>query len=306
MRDWFNVIFGSMRRALQVLRSTDPLILASSTAFFATFALSPILIILVNLFSLYPTSFRFSHQLFKTISATLGQETSHDIEVIVNNFQKLEGNLWITIGGTIFLFFVATTMLVVVKHGINKIWHIRPKPEVRFKYHSRERGLGIGFLVITAFLFLINFIIDSMMAVSMDYLTVTWPKLFIDVILVFHRLFGIIVVTLWFTMLLKWLPDARLSWDVALSGGLLTGLLFSAGKLLLARLLVHSRVESIFGASASIALLLLFIFYVSFMLYYGAAFTYAYAQSMEDPICAGKYADEYEEKVIERDAVSGT
>jgi membrane protein len=303
MREWFKVIFGSMRRALLVLRSTDPLILASSTAFFATFALSPIVVLLVSLFSLYPTSFRFSNQLFKTIGATVGQETSHDIEMIVQNFQAMEANIWVTIGGTIFLFFVATTLLVVVKHGINKIWHIRPKPEVRFKYHSRERGLGIGLLFITAVLFLINFLVDSMMAVSMDYLIVTWPKIFIDIVRVFHTLFAVIVVTTWFTLLLKWLPDARLSWDVALSGGLLTGLLFSAGKLLLARLLVHSRVESIFGASASIALLLLFIFYVSFMLYYGAAFTYSYAQTMEDPICPGKYADEYEEKIIERDGL---
>jgi membrane protein len=300
MLKWFRIMGGSMKRALQVLRTTDPLILASSTAFFATFALSPILIILVNLFSLYPTSFRFSNQLFKAIGATVGQETSHDIEMIVNNFRSYDGNVWITVAGTIFLFFVATTLLVVVKHGINKIWHIRPKPEVRFKYHSRERGLGIGLLVITAILFLINFLVDSMMAMSMDYLTVTWPKVFIDTIRVFHTLFGVIVITAWFTILLKWLPDARLSWDVALSGGLVTGLLFSVGKLLLARILVHSRVESIFGASASIALLLLFIFYVSFMLYYGAAFTYAYAQTMEDPICAGKYADEYEEKIIER------
>jgi membrane protein len=301
MRKWFKTIFGSMRSAFAVLRRTDPLILASSTAFFATFALSPILIILGNLLSLYPSSFRFNNQLFKTIGATVGKETSNEIQIIVNNFKNLEGNIWLTVGGTIFLFFVATTMLIVVKHGINKIWHIRPKPEVRFRYHSRERGVGIGFLIITAVLFAINFFIDSMMAVSMDYLIVTWPEPMIKIIQVFHSLFGVIIITLWFTLVLKWLPDARLSWDVALSGGLLTGLLFSVGKMLLKNLLVHSRMESIFGASASIALLLLFIFYVSFMIYYGAAFTYAYGETMHDPICAGKYADEYEEKVIERE-----
>jgi membrane protein len=230
MRKWFKTIFGSMRSAFAVLRRTDPLILASSTAFFATFALSPILIILGNLLSLYPSSFRFNNQLFKTIGATVGKETSNEIQIIVNNFKNLEGNIWLTVGGTIFLFFVATTMLIVVKHGINKIWHIRPKPEVRFRYHSRERGVGIGFLIITAVLFAINFFIDSMMAVSMDYLIVTWPEPMIKIIQVFHSLFGVIIITLWFTLVLKWLPDARLSWDVALSGGLLTGLLFSVGK----------------------------------------------------------------------------
>ena len=291
-----------MRKGFLILRSNDPLILASSTAFFATFALSPIVVILVNLFNLYPSSVRFNNQLFKTIGATVGKETAHDIEVIVKNFQALEANLWITIGGMLFLIFVATTLLVVIKYGINKLWHLRPRPVVRLRYHSRERGLGIGLLIITALLFLITFVVDSMMAVSMDYLIVTWPKIVIDVIRVFHGAFSLIVITFWFTLLLKWLPDARLSWDVAMSGGLLTGVLFSIGKLFLAKLLIHSRVASIFGASASIALLLLFIFYVSFMLYYGAAFTYAYAETMNDPICPGKYAAEYEEKIISKDA----
>src|SRR5687768_4301947 len=128
MRIWFKTIFESLRKGLLILRQNDPLILASSTAFFATFALSPILIILVNLFSLYPSSVRFNNQLFKTIGATVGKETAHDIELIVKNFQALEANIWVTIGGTIFLIFVATTMLAVVKYGIHKLWHIRPRP----------------------------------------------------------------------------------------------------------------------------------------------------------------------------------
>src|SRR5690349_2379354 len=130
MRIWFKTIFQSMRKGFLILRSNDPLVLASSTAFFATFALSPIVVILVNLFSLYPSSVRFSNQLFKTIGTTLGKETAHDIELIVKNFQALEANIWITIGGTLFLIFVATTLLVVIKHGINKLWHLRPRPVV--------------------------------------------------------------------------------------------------------------------------------------------------------------------------------
>jgi membrane protein len=300
VRVWFRTIFESLRKGFLILRSNDPLILASSTAFFATFALSPILIILVNLFSLYPSAVRFNTQLFKAIGAAVGKETAHDIELIVKNFQALEGNIWVTVSVAVFLIFVATTMLSVVKYGINKLWHIRPRPEVRFRYHSRERGLAIGLLLITAILFLINFVVDSMMAVSMDYLIVKWPTVVINVVHVFHGLFSIIMITFWFTLVFKWLPDARVSWDVTMSGGLLTGVLFSLGKMLLAKLLVHSRVATIFGASASIALLLLFIFYVAFMFYYGAAFTYAYGETMNDPIYAGKYAAEYEEKIIEK------
>jgi membrane protein len=74
--------------------------------------------------------------------------------------------------------------------------------------------------------------------------------------------------------------------------------LFTAGKFLLGKILVHARIATIFGASASFAVLLLFIFYCSFILYYGAAFTHEYGEIADRHICAGKYADEYEERII--------
>ena len=294
------------RKAFALLQNNDPLILASSTAFFSTFALSPIIIILVSVFSLYFTAGKFNNQLFRTIGTTFGAETSREIESIVNNFKAMESNIWITIGGSVFLVFIATTLMGVVKKAINKIWHIRPKPEHKLSYHSRERGTGLGLLLLTGLLFLVSFLVDAMMAVSMDYLIFAWPAIAIKVIHVLNTAFSIIVVTLWFTVIFKWLPDARISWDVAMSGGLLTGLLFSLGKFGLGKLLIHSRIATIFGASASFALLLLFIFYCSFIVYYGAAFTHTYAEVTNSPICASKHADEYIEKVVKKDTAQLT
>ena len=296
-------ILIALKKALGLLRNNDPLILASSTAFFATFALSPIIIILVNIFSMYFTTDRYNTQLFRTVGSTFGVEAAMEIESIVNNFQAVKSNIWITVGGSVFFIFVATTLMGVVKHAIHKVWHIRPKVERKITYHSRERGTGFGILLFTGLLFLISFLIDSMMAISMDYLASTWPELAIKSIRVLNSAFSLIVITVWFTSIFKWLPDAKVSWDVAFSGGLLTGLLFTIGKFGLGKILIHSRIATIFGASASFALLLLFIFYCAFILYYGAAFTHAYAEITENPVCAGKFGEEYEEKLIEKDVL---
>ena len=292
-------IFITLEKAFKLLQSKDPLVLSSSTAFFATFSLSPIIVVLVSLFRIYSDSDRVSHQLFKTIAETFGNETAREIESIVSNFIALESNWLITIAGSIFFLFVGTTLLGVIKLSIQKIWSIRQKSQLAFiKYHSRSRGTQVGLIVFTGILIMLSLYIDTTLGISLDYLQVAWPAAAITLIRFLNIIFAVVVVTIWFTVLFKILPDANVNWDTAISGGLLTGILFSAGKLGLGKILVHARVETIFGASASFALLLLFIFYCSFILYYGAAFTHVYGEMGDNRICASKYADEYEERII--------
>lgn len=275
------------------------MILSSSTAFFATFSLSPIIIILVNIFGLYFKSDRINNQLFRAIGSTFGTQTAHDIRTIVENFMEMERNWLITLGGAVFFLFVSTTLLGIVKKAIHKVWHIKRKTNFWIKYQGQERGVTLGLILIGGVLFLISLFVDTSLAFSLDYLQTIWPEIAIILVRVLSGLFSVIIVATWFTLLFKWLPEADLCWEVAISGGLLTGTLFSLGEYGLGKILVHARVESIFGASASLALLLLFIFYCSFILYYGAAFTHEYGDAIGKKIRAGKHAQQYEERLIE-------
>jgi membrane protein len=283
--------------AFHLLRRTEPLILSSSTAFFTTFSLSPIVILLVNFFGLYFTSEKISNQLFGKIGSTIGYETARDIETIVNNFMAFETTWWLTTAGMLFFMFIATTLLGVVKHNIHKLWRIR-KGATRIRHRFRERMVLLSIILLTGGLFLVSLLIDSSLAMSLDYLQTIVPQIGIIVIRLLNVIFSLVVVTTWFTLIFKALPEAKVEWDVAFTGAFLTAALFSGGKLVLAKVLVHARFATIFGASASFALLLLFIFYSSFILYYGAAFTHEYGEYIEKHICAGKHATEYEEKLL--------
>ncbi|MBT1701920.1 YihY/virulence factor BrkB family protein [Chryseosolibacter indicus] len=286
------------RQSFNLLRRAEPLILSSSTAFFTTFAISPIVIILVSLFSLYFKSDRIKNQLFEKIASTVGEEATKEIETIVNNFMRAESNRLISIAGLIFFIFVGTTLLKVIKENIHKLWKIRRR-RTSFRYQLRERGTSLGIIVLTGFLFLLAGVIDYSLAISLDYLQIAIPKIGLFVIRGFNIFFSVMVISTWFTILFKFLPEAKVRWEVAFNGGFITGILFNAGKLVLGKVLIHARIETIFGASASFALLLLFIFYCSFILYFGAAFTHAYGDNMNKHICATKYTHEYEEKLLD-------
>lgn len=285
----------AFKRALGLLQRNDPLILCSSTAFFATFSLSPIILLLVTLFSVYFNSEDIGHRIFQVVGSTFGAETARDIETIVQNFMALDSTWLITIGSFVFFLFVGTTLLTVVKKAIHKLWHIRSKPEWHLRYFGWERGTAVVIILITGALILLSIFVDTGLAVSLDYLETVWPGAAIIAIQILNVVFSIAVVTIWFALLFKLLPEAELNWEVAFVGGFLTGILFYLGQFLIGKLLVHARLASIFGATTSLAVVLLFIFYCSFILYFGAAFTYEYANNTDQRIRTNKRSRRYQE-----------
>ena len=80
-------------------------------------------------------------------------------------------------------------------------------------------------------------------------------------------------------MIFKILPAVDITWNDVFTGALVTALLFTFGKFLIGYYLGKSNVASSYGAAASIITILLWIYYSSLILLFGAEFTKAYAES---------------------------
>jgi membrane protein len=291
-------VSGIFRDAFVQLRRNDPLILASATAFFTLFSLVPIMIILVNILGLIFRNNKIAESLFEPLQKVFGVETSEQIQGIVENVKSVAGEWYITAGGFIFLLFVATNLLNIVKRAINQLWRIRKSTSRRIKYTLRERLIGILLILSIGFIFIISLLLDTSVAFLEGYLEQLIPSVDTILIRTVNIIFSILVVTAWFTILYKILPDAVVHWKVAIVGGLHTAVLFSIGKWILGHLLDYSNMVTIFGAFASVLFILLFIFYSSLILYYGAAFTYGYASATEKPITPRKHSVNYEMKIV--------
>jgi membrane protein len=85
-------------------------------------------------------------------------------------------------------------------------------------------------------------------------------------------IFSLLISALWFLIIFRYITSHRPRWRIAWVGALFTSLLFFIGKAVLHVLLTYNNVTTFYGASASVVLLLLFVFYFSMILYFGAAF----------------------------------
>lgn len=292
IRKNFAVVIKLFKDAFNELMLNDPLRMAGATAFFTTFALPPILVILIQILKLFVGPRSLRGQLFQSLSEMLGPEAVKQVIDVLRAFRRLADSWYITIGGFIFLLFVATTLFAVIRNSINQVWKIRPtKRGVIRKMRSRVQAVIV--IILAGILFMVGIMAEAMQAFIGKYLFEVSPLLSFYFNSVLSYIFSIVIVTLWFAMLFRYLPDGRPEWSVAMVGALLTSILFTVGKLILHWLLTYSNINTLYGTSASIVLLLLFVFYSSLILYYGAAFTKIWGIHQYKPIVPLSHAIHY-------------
>ena len=281
-------------KAFRLLVKNDPMRLAGATAFFTTFALPPILLILIQLLGLLFNRRSISRQLFGRLSDIVGRDSVHELVGTLRAFRGLAVNWPIAIVGFLFLVFVATTLFKVIQSSFNQLWMIRRTGNHSFGMAIGTRVKSFALILFTGLLFLASLFAESLQLLFGNYVTELMPGVGIIFDNVLSILISLLTVWAWFTVLFRYIPDGRPTWKVSFSGALLTAILFNIGKYILRWLLPGSNIGVVYGTSASIVLLLLFVFYSSLILYYGAAFTKVWSVHINQPIRPVNNAIHYE------------
>lgn len=286
-------------KAFNLLVKNDPMRLAGATAFFTTFALPPIILLLIQLLSLVFNKRTISQQLLTELGGIVGKEGLQQVMDVLQGFKGLVSNLAIAIGGIFFLLFVATTLFKVIQSSLNQVWMIRKSGDKKFKMAMIVRLKSALVIFFTGIMFMITLLLESIKIIFGKYLNDVLPTGAFYLNSAFSTSISVVIVCVWFSILFRYFPDGRPTWRVALSGGLLTSLLFNFGSFLLKILLPGSNIGAIYGTSASIVLLLLFVFYSSLIFYYGAAFTKVWGAHINQPIKPLSHAALYESNNVE-------
>ncbi|RYG02463.1 MAG: hypothetical protein EOO07_32945 [Chitinophagaceae bacterium] len=144
----------------------------------------------------------------------------------------------------------------------------------------------------------VGLVTDSIQAFVSTYFNSSSPNFAKWSLWILNQTLFTLIVMAWFTILFRFLTNARPSWKIALQGGLLTAILFNIGKYILRIMLPLSNIENIYGASGSIILVMLFVFYSSLIFYFGACFIKVISERKHKDIRPIKGAHAYELKEI--------
>lgn len=296
VRELAKILVASFRE----LQKNGPLRLAGATAFFTTFALPPILIILVVIIGIVFRIDNLKDKFFVQIAEVIGRQSASQVKLTFWGFTSLAKNWWMALGGFVFLIFVATTLFKVIRDSLNQLWNVKISTKKQFRIKAEKRAASLIIILLAGVLFIGTLVADGLEHFIFQY-TNELPSRTGTVLNSFitQTISGVLIAT-WFAILFKVLPDAKVSWRVAIAGGAFTGILFTAGKIVIRFMLSIGNLTNIFGASSSLVLILLFVFYSSFILYYGACFTKVLATHIKEPITPTPNSTRY--KVVEIDS----
>lgn len=292
-------VFRLAARAFSNLKANNPVQLAAATAFFTFFALPPIVIILSQL---YDTLFivsnqQLSRQLFYKLAEVFGHQSARQLLDISQHLQQPRANHWLTGLSVLVLLLAATTLFAIIKNSLNQIWSVKPSTDRRIWHAVLDKIIALGIILFSGFLFVTSLTIHQALLpfrtyLSSEVLDQSWLQNAGQ-----HSL-SILVLTIWFAVVFKYLPDIKIRWRAVWTGALVTGFLIELGENLLNHLLINSPVSTMYGTSGAIILILLFVFYASLIFYYGASFTRYYAEWIHQRAKPGDHAVAYQIREI--------
>jgi membrane protein len=171
----------------------------------------------------------------------------------------------------------ATGVFTEIQGSINYIWAIQAKPKKGWLYLLISRLISFSLIVVFGFIAMVSLVINSLMDLISDYLVRYFSHLTVYFFYGVNLLLILAVTVLLFTIIFRILPDAIIGWRDAFIGAVFTGVLFMVGKLLIGIYLGHSNIGLMYGAAASVMIILVWVYYSSIILYFGAEFTKTYA-----------------------------
>ena len=255
----------------------DPFRLSAIVAYYAVLSLPALLVIIVNLVGAIWGIKIVQGQLTDEFSLALGKEAATSIEQIIIETRNSEKNTLSTIIGVGTLLFGATGVFYQLKVSLNEIWRIKANPKAKVWKIITDRALSFAFILVIGFLLLVSFIITAGISALNNFIREALPDILVYAAYVLDIVLSIGIISILFALMFKYLPDAKIKWKTVWIGALLTAILFVIGKLILGIYFGQVDPGSTYGAAGTIVLVLLWVSYSSLILFFGAEFTYVYA-----------------------------
>lgn len=279
MKEKFRYWFGILRSALDNWAQSHAFIYAGALAFFTLFSIAPVVILAVHVIGLVLSTEAAMTRIMGQLEEAIGPEAAEAVEVAVAGTQIDQSGLLPTLIGIAVMVIGATTVFAQLQRSLNNIWDVAPRPSrntifllLKSRVLSLTIVLSIGFILLVSLL--LSVVLRAIMVFASDWLPMT------GILMVgAEALVSISVITLLFATIFRVLPDVVLSWRDVMLGALITALLFTLGRFLIAMYLAQTATASTYGAAGSLVLLLLWVHYSSLILLFGAAFTRAHAEA---------------------------
>jgi membrane protein len=282
-----SVIALALGRGWHIIKDTasgfiadEALSRGAAIAFYTATSLAPVLLIVIAIAGLAFGKDAAQNAITGELGGLTGDQTAQLLQTAIASASKKSSGTLATLVGVLTLILTASGVFGEMQSALNAIWKAEPSGTAITPL-IRARAVSLGLVAALGFLLLVSLVVSTVLSAFANQLNAVLPfgKLILSTINLAVS-FGLISVL--FAAIYKILPDRPLAWKDVILGAVITTLLFTAGKSLIALYIDSSGTVSSYGAAGALIVLLLWVYYSAQIFLLGAEFTKAYANYRRD------------------------
>ncbi|MBL8840848.1 MAG: YihY/virulence factor BrkB family protein [Planctomycetes bacterium] len=254
------------------LRRHDGMRMAAALAYYAALALAPLLLITLSLTGLVVDRTRILESVSGEMEQVLGRGAAELLRSVATERADGQRGALASLLGIGTLLFGATGVFIELQDDLNTLWNAPPRKRATLLSFVRHRLASLAMVASIGFLLLVSFLASSLLSLLSGPLgELSGEQALVGRI--FHSVVALAGDALFFALLFKVLPDVRIRWRDVWIGALLTAGLFIVGQFAIGQYLGRAAIGSAYGAAGSLVLVLVWVYYSSLIVLYGAELT---------------------------------
>src|SRR5688572_4626255 len=204
--------------------------LAAALAYYTTFSLAPLLVLIIAIAGLAGGREAAQTQTMAQVEDLLGAEGRDFVQGMIESASRPSTGLLATIIGAVTLLFGALGVFGELQNSLNTIWEVKPKPAKGWMDGVRrfvlKRLLSFTMVLCIGFLLLASLVISAAVSAFGEYISSRWPMADFWLNLI-NFIISFMVITFLFAMIFKFLPEIKIAWKDVWLGAAVTSALFS-------------------------------------------------------------------------------
>ncbi|MDB6077830.1 MAG: ribonuclease [Akkermansiaceae bacterium] len=266
-----------MKKAVNGWLRHDATGLAAALSYYAAFSLAPLILIAISISAIVFGEEASRGAVQSQLSGALGAKAAELVENMVNSAGKSGANGTMAVVGFATLLISAGSVFNQLKESLNRIWEVPWKDDGGVWDFLKVRIISTAMVLGTGLLMLTSLIASTAITAAFNYVG-TYISGSVILLQIANPILSLAIFTVVFAAIFRILPDVSIRWKDVWSGGLLTAILFTVGKAALAAYLGREGTASTYGAAGAMMLVLLWVYYSSLILLFGAEYTAAHAE----------------------------
>ncbi len=290
-KEYFVSLFAVIKNAFNGFLEHKVFKMSAALAYTTMFSLGPLLLVILFLSDIFLGREAIEGTIYGQIKNFVGPASANQIQNIIENLALSKDGTFAGIIGVITLLIGATSVFAEIQDSINTIWGIKPKKKSGLWLFIKARLLSFGVIGSFGFILLVSLGLSTIMDTLSDRFFSQFSDSSVYIVYIVNNIITFSIISSLFGAIFTILPDAEIKWRQVRLASFTTAILFMIGKFLISFYISNSNLQDVYGTAGSFVILMVWVYYSSVILYFGAEFAKSYAIKFSSPIKPSEYAD---------------